>query len=108
MDISKLLNTNKVEVKNIKYTITKTKEKQDGVIIYLDNKDKISISVDNYFKYGISSLKGLDQNLYDILKDEERIFLGYLSALRKLSIKDFTVKQINDFLKIKKQLNDDE
>ena len=108
MKIEDFLKDKKIEIKDIKYKITKSKEKEDGVIIYLDNKEKISISVDNYFKYGISSLQGLDQNLYDILKKEEKTFLGYLSALRKLSIKDFTVKQIQDFLKIKKQLEDND
>ena len=108
MKIEDFLKDKKIEIKDIKYKITKSKEKEDGVIIYLDNKEKISVSVDNYFKYGISSLQGLDQNLYDILKKEEKIFLGYLSALRKLSIKDFTVKQIEDFLKVKKQLEENE
>lgn len=108
MKIEDFLKDRKIEIKDVKYKITKLKEKEDGVIIYLDNKEKISISIDNYFKYGISSLQGLDQNLYDILKKEEKTFLGYLSALRKLSIKDFTIKQIQDFLKIKKQLEEND
>ena len=108
MKVDELLKHNKPVVKNIKYSITKTKEKQDGVVIYLDNKEKISVSVEKYFEYGLGSLKGLDQKLYDILKNDERIFLGYLSCLRKLSIKDYSTKQISDFLKIKKELNQSE
>ena len=106
MNVEDFLKTNKPIVKDIKYKIIKTKEKQDGVVLYLDNKEKISVSVEKYFEYGLSSLKGLDQKLYDLLKKEERTFLGYLSCLRKLSIKDFSSKQISDFLKIKKELND--
>lgn len=108
MNLNSVTNKYIVKEDNIKYIIIKTKEKQDGVIIYLDNKERISISVDNYFKYSLSSLKGLDQKLYDLLKNEERIFLGYLSSLRKLSIKDFTIKQIHDFLNDKKSLNENE
>ena len=99
MNIDEFLKTNKPVVKDIKYKISKIKEKEDGVIVYLDNKDKICISVDNYFKYGLSSLEGLDDNLYEILKNEERIYLAYRGALRKLSAKDYTVKQIKDYLK---------
>ena len=95
MNVEDFLKTNKPTVKNIKYKITKIKEKQDGVVLYLDNKEKISVSVEKYFEYGLSSLKGLDQKLYDQLKKEERLFLGYLSCLRKLSIKDFSNKQIS-------------
>lgn len=105
MKIDNLLNSNKYIVKNIKYSITKAKELEDGVIIYLDNKEKIHLSVDVYFKYEISSLAGLDEKLYSILKDEERLYMAYRGSLRKLSTKDFTVKQIKDYLKIKKELN---
>ena len=108
MKVEDFLKTNKPIVKNIKYSITKIKEKQDGVVLYLDNKEKINVSVDKYFEYGLSSLKGLDQKLYDTLKKEERLFLGYLGALRKLSAKDFSIKQISDNLKIKKELNNNE
>ena len=95
-------------VSNIKYEIIKIKEKQDGVILYLDNKEKISVPVDKYFEFGLNNIQGLDQKLYEILKNEEKVFLGYLSCLRKLSIRDLSVKQISDFLKIKKQLNQKE
>lgn len=105
MKVEDFLKNNKPVVKNIKYKITKTKELEDGVIIYLDNKEKIHLSVDSYFKYALTSLKGLDDNLYEQLKNEERLHLAYRGALRKLSSKDFTVKQIKDYLKIKKELN---
>lgn len=98
MKIEDFIKTQKIEIKEIKYLITKYKEKQDCVIIYLDNSEKITISVDNYFKYNLNALKGLDNNLYEILKNEEKVFLGYKGALRKLSIKDHTYKQIKDYL----------
>lgn len=98
MKVEEFLKINKTQIKDIKYTITKTKQKQDCVLIYLDNDEKINVSIDAYFKYSISSLKGLDDNLYETLKNEERVLLAYNKTLRKLSIKDYTVKQIKDYL----------
>ena len=108
MKVEEFLKLNKIEVKGIKYKIIKTKEKQDGVVIYLDNDEKINISVDIYFKYSINSLKGLDDNLYEILKSEERLYLAYKGALKKLASKDHTIKQIKDYLKNNKDLKDTE
>lgn len=108
MNVEDFLKTDKQVIKDIKYTISKIKEKEDGVVIYLDNKERIVISVDSYFKYGISSLKGLDDKLYELLKNDERLHLAYRGALRKLSTKDFSEKQIKDYLKIKKELNIEE
>ena len=105
MKIEDILNKNKPVIKNVKYKIIKTKELEDGVIVYLDNKDKIHLSVDTYFKYAISTLNGLDDNLFELLKNEERLYMAYRGALRKLATKDFTIKQIKDYLKLKKELN---
>ena len=33
------------------YKINSTKEKKDYVVIYLDNKEKINLSVESYFSY---------------------------------------------------------
>lgn len=107
MNFEDFIKTQKIEVKEIKYQIKKTKEKEDAVIIYLDNSEKITISVDNFFKYSLNNLKGLDDKLYEILKNEESIFLAYKGALRKLSIKDHTIRQINDYLN-KYELEDNE
>lgn len=108
MNFEEFLQLKKPEVKEIKYYIKKTVEKQDCVVLHLDNSEKIYVSVDKYFEYGLNNLEGIDESFYTDLKDEERMFLGYQSALRKLSIKDFSVKQISNHLKIKKQLNSDE
>lgn len=99
---------NKKVVSDVKYKIVKVKQLQDSVIIYLDNKEKIYLSIESYFNYSISSQKGLDDDLYLKLKQEERLFLAYRGTLRKLSAKDFTIKQIKDYLIIKKELNHNE
>lgn len=95
-------------VKDIKYKIIKTKQIDDGVILYLDNKEKIYLSVETFFEYSINNIKGIDDKLYEEFKNKERIYLSYKSVLRKLSSKDFTIKQIKDFLKTKKQLTNEE
>ena len=106
MKVEDFLNINKTTLNEVKYKISKIKEKEDGVLIYLDNNEKINVSVENYFRYSLSSIKGLDENLYKLLRDEEIIFLAYKGALRKLSVKDYTVKQIKDYLIIRKKIDD--
>lgn len=108
MKVEDFINTNKLKVSDIKYKIVKIKDNKDYVAIYLDNKEKINVSIETYFSKKISSLNGLDQNLYDVLKKEEIVLLGYIGALRKLSLKDCSIKQIKDYLYIKKQLHQSE
>lgn len=94
--VEELLNKNKLEVKNIKYTIIKTKDKDNCVVLYLDNNEKLNVSIENYFKY--KDLKGFDDNIYNLLKDDEKFLLAYNSVLRKLSNKDYSKKQIIEYL----------
>lgn len=95
-------------IKDIDYKISKIKNKNDYMLIFLDNDEKINISIDNYIKYDLSKIMGLDNKVYELLKKEERILLSYNSVLRKLASKDYTVKQIKDYLFVKKELHKDE
>lgn len=102
MDINEFLGSNTIiDESKIKYEITRFKEYDDHVIIFLDNNEKIHVSVDNYFKYSLSNQKGLDEKTYKKLKDEERTFMAYRGCLRKISVKDCSCKQIYDYLKLK-------
>ena len=94
--VEDIIQKDKPIVSNIKYTITKIKEKENCVIFFLDNNEKITVSIENYFKY--KDLKGFDETIYSSLKDEEKILLAYNGSLRKLSIKDHSEKQIKDYL----------
>ena len=85
MKFENIVNNN--DIKNIKYEIKKIKTYDDYVFIYLD-EDKIQVSIDDYFKYNLSKIKGLDENLYNQLKSDETNLKAYRSCLRKLSIKD--------------------
>lgn len=96
MKFENIVNNN--DIKNIKYEIKKIKTYDDYVFIYLD-EDKIQVSIDDYFKYNLSKIKGLDENLYNQLKSDETNLKAYRSCLRKLSIKDYTTKQIKDHLR---------
>lgn len=108
MKLENIFNSKESIIKDIRYKIIKTKEKEDCVVLYLNNNEKINVDVDTYFKFGISSLIGLDEELYKKLKYEEKLFMAYRGSLRKLSTKDFTIKQIKDYLVIKKDLDVDE
>ncbi len=93
---------------NIDYKITKLKENGNYIVLYLDNKEKLYVSVDSYFKHNLANLKGFDNDTYKLLREEERSILGYNDALRRLSIKDYSIKQIKDYLYLKKKLDNDD
>ena len=106
MKVEEILNKN-IAINN-EYKIVRKKENDDYVIVFLDNNEKIYVDAENFFKYNIGSLEVLDEEIYNKLKDAEKIYLAYKGTLRKLAIKDCTIKQITDYLKIKKELSDGE
>ena len=86
--------------------INKIINKDDYIILYFDN-DKLFISYDNYYKYTINKDNEIDEELIDILKQEELVLKTYLSCLRKLAIKDYSIANMMSFL-IKSGLNNDD
>ena len=93
---------------NIDYKITKIKESNNYIVLYLDNNEKLYVSIEAYFKHNLANLKGFDNKTYELLKKEENLILGYNAVLKKLSVKDHSIKQIKDFLYLKRKLNSDE
>ena len=93
---------------NIDYKISKIKESNNYIVLYLDNNEKLYVSIEAYFKHNLANLKGFDNKTYELLKKEENFILGYNAVLKKLSIKDHSIKQIKDFLYLKRKLNSDE
>ena len=79
------------------YPIKRVITGNDLVKLYLE-EDKISVSIEDYFKYELGKRSSLDSDTYQILKNNEKILKAYQSCLRKLSLKDHTVKQIRDHL----------
>ena len=88
------------------YPIKKFKITDNYVLIYLDDQN-IMVDIDTYNEYNLYNKRHLDKDLYDILIAKEKIFKAYRSCLKKLSIKDCSIKQIKDYL-IKKELNEDD
>ena len=103
MKVEDFLSKYTIKQEDIRYPINKVKTYSNYVMLYLED-EKIMISDDDYFAYNIKNNKGLDEKTYNTLKDNEVILKAYRSCLRKLEIKDFSEKQINDFL-YRKQLN---
>ena len=93
---------------NIDYKISKIKESNNYIVLYLDNDEKLYVSIEAYFKHNLANLKGFDNKTYELLKKEENLILGYNAVLKKLFIKDHSIKQIKDFLYLKRKLNSDE
>ena len=86
------------QIKECVYPIRRIKVSEDYVTVYLE-EEKIMVSIETYFRYGLKDLKGLDDELYGILKKDEKYTKAYRSCLRKLSAKDHTVRQIEDHLR---------
>lgn len=98
MKVEDFLKNNNIEIKDIKYPVKKVKTRQDDVLIYLD-EEKIVVSIENYFKYSLSKIKGLDEETYLLLKDDERLLKAKRGCLRKLSMKDYSIFQMKEYLK---------
>lgn len=103
MDINSFLTNHKIEITEYTYLIKKIKDCNNYFLLYLDNDEKIRISLDTYIKY--SNLKGIDEETYLLFKQEDKYISAYNSCLRKLSIKDFSEKQLLDFLSLKFDLD---
>ena len=98
MDAEKLLKkTKKIREEDIRYPISKIKLYDSYVMVYLDY-EKIQVSDDAYFEFGLKDLKGLDEGLYQKLKEEEVVLKAYRGALRKISMKDQSIRQIREYL----------
>ena len=98
MNVEEFLNQNKRHpIESIRYPIEKIKAYESYVMVYL-NDEKIMVSDDLYFEYGLKNLKGLDEQTYQKLKEEEIVFKAYRGCLRKISMKDHSIRQISEFL----------
>lgn len=103
IDINNLLTNKKIEITEYKYIVKKIKDCNTYFLLYLDNDEKLKIGLDTYIKY--SNLKGIDEETYSLFKKEDKYISAYNSCLRKLSIKDYSEKQLFDFLARKLELD---
>lgn len=105
MDLNNLLKQTKQQF-DIVHKIIRIKDNGNYIILYLDNDEKYKISIETYFKY--QKYNGLDLDGYQFVKREDKYISAYNSCLRKLSIKDFSIKQISDYLNSKYNLHNDD
>ena len=92
-----LSDQNKNEIKEVTHPFKKLKVRPDYVFVEFED-DQLMVSIEDYFRYDLKNQKGLDDKTYKQLKDNEAILKAYRSCLRKLSAKDYTIRQINDHL----------
>ena len=106
MKVEDFLKQNRIEQEiDAVYPIKKIRIDEDSVLLYLED-EKIRISDEAYFSYGIKNLKGLDEELYQKLKDDETLFKAYKSCLRKLSFKaTVTFKGSKYYKKVTKKVS---
>ncbi len=84
------------------YLITKTKLKDDHVVLELENSyhqsEKLIVSLDDFYENGLRKNDKIKISLFDTLKDKEEEVIAYKAALNKLALKDHTIKQMYDYL----------
>lgn len=107
---------NSIAEYNRYYLIVKTKLKDDHVVLELENsyhsKEDLIVSLDDFYEYGLRKNGKMKIQTFDDLKVKENEVLAYRACLRKLAIKDYTIKQMYDYLTKKyetmpiKQIND--
>lgn len=69
---------------------------------------RITISLDDYFTLKIQKHTLLDRNTVAELQQKEQMFYAYRSCIRKLSRRDYTSKEIRQYLKNQRVLGDEQ
>ncbi len=81
--------------------IEKIQVKEDIVNVYLKSdeaKEKITVSIDTYMEIGLRKGMRITRLIYDRIKTEQEETLAYRNALRKLSSRDYSEKEMHDYL----------
>lgn len=78
--------------------ITKITPKNNYVVLTIDEKDKLIVSLDSYLSYSLKKDRELSEDEYNELKKGEDEVLAFEKCLKKFNIKDYTEKQIRDYL----------
>lgn len=77
-------------------------------LIDLNDKYNLSISIDDYYDLKIKKDDYISYEKYDELKKKESILLAYRSAIRRIGIKDYSIKGLSKALKDKYDLSENE
>lgn len=91
------------------YAITKVKMKQSNYFeVSLENNEEelnLIISVDTFYKYDIEKGACIQREQVEKFKVEDNYIRGYLGAIRYLTLKDRTRKEMYDYLSQKTALS---
>lgn len=83
------------EIKNVKI-------KNDNVILKLkkhfEDEIDLMISLDDYYEYGIRKTTRLSEHLYSVFKEKELELTAYAMCYKKIAARDYTIKQMYDFI----------
>lgn len=95
------------------YEVIKIKSADDFMRIYVinDKEDepiKITISLDDYFTLKIQKHTLLDRNTVNELQHKERLLHAHKQCIRKLSMRDYTTKELRQYLKNQRVLEEAE
>lgn len=95
------------------YEVIKIKAADDSMKIYVinDKEDepiKITISLDDYFTLKIQKHTLLDRNTVNELQHKERVIHAHKLCIRKLSMRDYTTKELRQYLKNQRLIEDKE
>lgn len=97
-----------IEEYKTSYKVVKTRLSNDTVKLTIKNKMddelKLILSVDDYYNHGFRKDSLISLKLANELKENENVVLAYRNALRKLSMKDYSVKQMKESLLRKYEL----
>lgn len=91
------------------YAITKIKMKQSNYFeLSLENAEEtlnLMISMDSFYQYSIEKGSCVQRDLVEKFKKEDAYIRAYLGAIRYLTIKDRTRKEMYDYLSQKTELS---
>ena len=92
------------------YQVIKTRLSNDIVKLVIKNRMgdeiKLNLSVDDYYNHGFRKDSLISLKIANELKENESVVLAYRNALRKLSMKDYSTKQMKDSLLRKYELSE--
>ncbi|MDO4500226.1 MAG: RecX family transcriptional regulator [Erysipelotrichaceae bacterium] len=84
------------------YSIVKTTLKDDIVVLtlkgYDGSEEKLTLSLNFYYELGFRNASIISKFNYEALKKGEVIPLAYRRALKKLAIRDYSKKEITDYI----------
>lgn len=90
------------------YVVESVRLKNDYVLLktinHAENNEEINISLEKYYELGIRKGAKLSLDIVDELKENEIETLVYRSCLRCIATKDYTIKQMYDYIGDKHEL----